>query len=83
MQTDGLSYVLKEIYGIEHKDDDTTSDGDDFNETTECVVCLNHVAHAQLTSQVCMSEGRDTMVLPCRHLCLCNPCAEVLRFQVR
>jgi hypothetical protein len=29
-----------------------------------------------------MSESRDTLVLPCRHLCLCNPCAEVLRYQV-
>lgn len=31
--------------------------------------------------QVCMSESMDTMVLPCRHLCLCNNCAEVLRYQ--
>ena len=32
---------------------------------------------------VCMSAPRDTLVLPCRHLCLCKGCAEVLRFQVR
>lgn len=31
---------------------------------------------------VCMSAPRDTLVLPCRHLCLCKGCAEVLRFQV-
>eukprot|EP00730_Choanoeca_flexa_P007959 TRINITY_DN12416_c4_g7_i3.p2 TRINITY_DN12416_c4_g7~~TRINITY_DN12416_c4_g7_i3.p2 ORF type:complete len:136 (+),score=21.37 TRINITY_DN12416_c4_g7_i3:1159-1566(+) len=31
--------------------------------------------------QVCMSESMDTMVLPCRHLCLCNGCADVLRYQ--
>eukprot|EP00047_Mylnosiga_fluctuans_P013015 m.28865 g.28865 ORF g.28865 m.28865 type:complete len:434 (-) comp4604_c0_seq1:229-1530(-) len=30
---------------------------------------------------VCMSEPRDTLVLPCRHLCLCRGCAEVLRYQ--
>ncbi|KAJ3253637.1 hypothetical protein HK103_000425 [Boothiomyces macroporosus] len=29
--------------------------------------------------QVCMSDYKDTLVLPCRHLCLCNSCAEVLR----
>lgn len=34
-----------------------------------------------LIMQVCMSEPMDTMVLPCRHLCLCNSCAEVLRYQ--
>ncbi|KAI8893539.1 hypothetical protein BC833DRAFT_607988 [Globomyces pollinis-pini] len=32
---------------------------------------------------VCMSETKDTLVLPCRHLCLCNACANVLRMQGR
>ena len=32
---------------------------------------------------VCMCEIRDTIILPCRHLCLCYTCAESLRFQVR
>lgn len=30
-----------------------------------------------------MSEPRDTVVLPCRHLCLCKDCAELLRSQGR
>lgn len=30
---------------------------------------------------ICLSEPRDTAVLPCRHMCLCNGCAKVLRFQ--
>lgn len=30
---------------------------------------------------ICMSEGRDTMLLPCRHLCLCSSCAQSLRYQ--
>lgn len=30
---------------------------------------------------VCMSDARDTLILPCRHLCLCNGCAESLRYQ--
>ena len=28
---------------------------------------------------VCMSDMRDTLILPCRHLCLCNTCADSLR----
>lgn len=28
---------------------------------------------------VCMSEPRDTAMLPCRHMCLCGGCAEQLR----
>lgn len=30
---------------------------------------------------ICMSEPRDTTVLPCRHMCMCSECAKVLRFQ--
>jgi len=30
---------------------------------------------------VCMTEPRDTIVLPCRHCCLCGACAEMMRFQ--
>merc|ERR1719318_497583 len=28
-----------------------------------------------------MSDMRDTLILPCRHLCLCNTCADSLRYQ--
>ncbi|XP_062082065.1 probable E3 ubiquitin-protein ligase LOG2 [Humulus lupulus] len=46
-----------------------TVDGDfDGNDSgKECVICL--------------SEPRDTTVLPCRHMCMCSGCAKVLRFQ--
>jgi len=30
---------------------------------------------------ICMTEPRDTTVLPCRHMCLCSACAEALRHQ--
>ncbi|XP_058094439.1 probable E3 ubiquitin-protein ligase LOG2 [Magnolia sinica] len=30
---------------------------------------------------ICLSEPRDTTVLPCRHMCMCSGCAELLRFQ--
>lgn len=30
---------------------------------------------------ICMSDIRDTLILPCRHLCLCNNCADSLRYQ--
>eukprot|EP00123_Amoebidium_parasiticum_P018120 comp24108_c1_seq2/m.43607 comp24108_c1_seq2/g.43607 ORF comp24108_c1_seq2/g.43607 comp24108_c1_seq2/m.43607 type:complete len:408 (-) comp24108_c1_seq2:508-1731(-) len=65
----GSSYMLQEIYGMEEVPhtggDDADSDDEDENRT--CVVC--------------MSDHRDTLVLPCRHLCLCAACAQVLRNQ--
>ena len=30
---------------------------------------------------VCLSETRDTTVLPCRHMCMCSGCARMLRHQ--
>eukprot|EP00094_Tigriopus_californicus_P006565 TCALIF_06321-PA protein Name:"Similar to rnf157 RING finger protein 157 (Xenopus laevis)" AED:0.15 eAED:0.15 QI:0/0/0/0.33/1/1/3/0/623 len=66
---DGLSYLLQEIYGLENKSLDVNqhSDDDDDDCGAECVVC--------------MCDLRDTIILPCRHLCLCNACADSLRYQ--
>lgn len=33
------------------------------------------------TCVVCLTNDRDTMILPCRHMCLCAECADVLRRQ--
>ncbi|XP_076998032.1 E3 ubiquitin-protein ligase MGRN1 isoform X5 [Tamandua tetradactyla] len=66
---DRVSYLLQEIYGIENKNNQDTKPPDDENgdNSSECVVCL--------------SDLRDTLILPCRHLCLCNSCADTLRYQ--
>ncbi|NWY67583.1 MGRN1 ligase, partial [Erithacus rubecula] len=66
---DRVSYLLQEIYGIENKNNQETKPSDDENSdnSNECVVCL--------------SDLRDTLILPCRHLCLCNTCADTLRYQ--
>lgn len=61
----GMRYELQEIYGIGNSVDGADFDGNDPGK--ECVICL--------------SEPRDTTVLPCRHMCMCSGCAKVLRFQ--
>ena len=33
------------------------------------------------TCVVCLTENKDTVVLPCRHFCLCAGCAQLLRTQ--
>uniref|UniRef100_UPI00398E5DD0 E3 ubiquitin ligase RNF157-like n=1 Tax=Pristiophorus japonicus TaxID=55135 RepID=UPI00398E5DD0 len=67
---DGVSYLLQEIYGIENKynsQESKVADDELSDNSAECVVCL--------------SDVRDTLILPCRHLCLCNACADTLRYQ--
>uniref|UniRef100_A0AC34Q5X1 RING-type E3 ubiquitin transferase n=1 Tax=Panagrolaimus sp. JU765 TaxID=591449 RepID=A0AC34Q5X1_9BILA len=32
---------------------------------------------------ICMGMPRDTVILPCRHLCICCGCAEALRFRLQ
>lgn len=50
----GMRYELQEIYGIGNSVDGVDFDGNDPGK--ECVICL--------------SEPRDTTVLPCRHMVL-------------
>ncbi|KAG5672913.1 hypothetical protein PVAND_003001 [Polypedilum vanderplanki] len=65
---DGLCYLLQEIYGIENKNLTRVTNNDDDEDTgSECVICI--------------CEPRDTLILPCKHLCLCNSCADSLRYQ--
>ncbi|XP_053768004.1 E3 ubiquitin ligase RNF157 isoform X1 [Desmodus rotundus] len=67
---DGVSYLLQEIYGIENK----------YN-TQESKVVEDEVSDNSAECVVCLSDVRDTLILPCRHLCLCNTCADTLRYQ--
>ncbi|XP_027355218.1 probable E3 ubiquitin-protein ligase LUL4 [Abrus precatorius] len=43
------------------------TDFDDNDPGKECVIC--------------MTEPKDTAVLPCRHMCMCSECAKALRLQ--
>lgn len=41
----------------------------------------NDIEDSGLECVICMSDMRDTLILPCRHLCLCQACADSLRYQ--
>ncbi|KAK6930027.1 hypothetical protein RJ641_004121, partial [Dillenia turbinata] len=42
----------------------------DFNDSDPGKECM-----------ICMTEPKDTAVLPCRHMCMCSKCAKELRIQ--
>jgi hypothetical protein len=79
----GVSYELQEIYGMEASraagvaagtpvggGAGSASGGGGGGEDTEGRECV-----------ICMSAPRDTTVLPCRHMCMCQACAAALRTQ--
>ncbi|KAI3418790.1 hypothetical protein GPALN_007892 [Globodera pallida] len=67
--TDGVVFLLQEIFGIENKENAETAPPPLADENgAECIIC--------------MANSRDTMILPCRHLCICNGCAETLRYKL-
>ncbi|KAK4524562.1 hypothetical protein GAYE_SCF04G2463 [Galdieria yellowstonensis] len=66
----GVVYELEEIYGIDSGS--TVTQG-----------CLSNSSYADegANCAICLSQPRDTALLPCRHMCLCSECAQRLRFQ--
>ncbi|CAL4167329.1 unnamed protein product, partial [Meganyctiphanes norvegica] len=61
-----LSMILKSIFP-DFKRNYVAGEDDTEDNGAECVIC--------------MCDLRDTLILPCRHLCLCNCCADSLRYQ--
>ena len=63
----GLPFELKSIYGMT-ADDGDAEDGhqavDDDNPDAECLICL--------------SEPKDTLIMPCCHFCVCEACGKEL-----
>ena len=73
----GATYLLQEIYGLSRDVEPgggaesaavvAAGVGGSNDDGKECVICL--------------SAPRFVLLLPCRHLCLCSPCAEAFRWQ--
>jgi hypothetical protein len=68
MEWNGESYEVNEIYGISSSDFGGKSEAARMDDSDkECIVCL--------------SDKRDTIILPCRHMCLCVGCAQSIQGQ--
>ena len=64
----GMPFELKTIYGMVAEDGaeegETHVDVKDDGENTECLVCLDN--------------KKDTVIMPCGHLCVCSECGPSL-----
>lgn len=61
---DVQEYEVFEVYGQQLLADNENGIGENFDLGAECVICL-------------MSD-RNTLLLPCRHMCICSDCADTL-----
>jgi hypothetical protein len=75
--------MLHEIYGYSDGDADTATLNE--NDTNAAAVLSSAEDNEDDESKgecvVCLASPRDTLALPCRHLCLCLDCARTLRTQ--
>ena len=67
-QINSMPFEIKSIYGLD-KDKEAAEDGkvvaaDDNDQEEECLVCL--------------SEKKDTLIMPCGHFCICSECGQGL-----
>jgi hypothetical protein len=72
---------ILDIYGMESKRGESYGGG---SRKSSCSVdrdTLEDDGFASKECVICYTENRDTVVLPCRHLCLCYKCAQIVRMQ--
>jgi hypothetical protein len=75
-------YELREIYGIDGGNTGTAATDSSLHDNRP--VDAGAAAAEQILASgsecvVCLTERRDTTVLPCRHMCMCFECANHLR----
>mmetsp|Transcript_6115 Transcript_6115/g.13045 ORF Transcript_6115/g.13045 Transcript_6115/m.13045 type:complete len:356 (+) Transcript_6115:375-1442(+) len=83
---DGREYEVEEVYGLGSASSSSTApvrerDGNDLGGVEGQQEGQEQPADVDYDQQcvVCLSAPRDTMVLPCRHLCVCCDCALRMR----
>ncbi|CAI2377190.1 unnamed protein product [Moneuplotes crassus] len=58
-------FKMEDIYGHEKQEEDGKNEFDESQK--ECVVCYSNI--------------KDTIVYPCKHICLCSQCTQIVRMQ--
>ena len=81
IQYDSTTYDVSDMYGMSNDETNTHADHNSNNINSE----LNTHTTTSVNNEcvICYSAVRSTLVLPCRHYCLCAECADTLKQQVR
>ena len=62
----GLPFEIKTIYGLEQDQD-----------TTEGTEVMDGEEDEDDLCKICLFEQKDTLVMPCGHLCMCHDCGKM------
>ena len=87
VRLNGATMELQDIYGIEGSTNQGTMAADaavagaggGADSAASAPASSETLAGAECV--ICMTEQRDTTIMPCRHMCLCAECAEDLRMR--
>ena len=77
-QIDGVEYLLHEVYGLENKAKSKETAANSSGEDEEGEEEEEGEGEEDLGAEcvVCITDVRDTILLPCKHFCMCAACGE-------
>jgi len=75
LEHSGQCFVLHEVFGA------GPTDGRTNDASSRRPSLADHDVEGNTDCVICLSEPRDTAVLPCRHMCFCSYCAGIVRLQ--
>lgn len=76
LEHSGQCFILHEVFGAGPTNRQAGS-----SEATRRPSLADADAEGSPDCVICLSEPRDTAVLPCRHMCFCSYCAGIVRLQ--
>ena len=75
-QIDGVEYLLHEVYGLENKAKSKETAANSSGEDEEGEEEEEGEEDLGAECVVCITDVRDTILLPCKHFCMCAACGE-------
>lgn len=81
LQILGHSFCVEEIYGLASQSPPSSGAAPAAAVSGGSTAAADNLDDGSAECVICLSQRRDTVCFPCRHLCLCSECASTFRLQ--